>query len=231
MKKIQFAVACAVVMSTGILSAGPVVITGYDIDNTYISGTGDWAHTYSGAITPVSGDVANYTGGSGTLNNGVIEVDVDTTQLFNYPLDSSPVITLYLDDYYSLNSLLISGGDFLSNFVPGELAGLDVTIGSSTENFITSPQGINVDFRFADDFVDFTGSSLDGLVTNQLKLSGFNSNLNAHNSFSIAEITLDGTSVESTPEPTSLAIFGIGALCMGAGAARRRRKEQQAAKG
>ncbi|PHR88861.1 MAG: hypothetical protein COA78_36210 [Blastopirellula sp.] len=34
---------------------------------------------------------------------------------------------------------------------------------------------------------------------------------------------------EATPEPTSLAIFGIGALCMGAGAARRRRKEKQAA--
>lgn len=37
------------------------------------------------------------------------------------------------------------------------------------------------------------------------------------------------TTMEPTPEPTSLAIFGIGALCMGAGAARRRRKEKLAA--
>ncbi|PHR86588.1 MAG: hypothetical protein COA78_37830 [Blastopirellula sp.] len=37
------------------------------------------------------------------------------------------------------------------------------------------------------------------------------------------------STVKPVPEPTSLAIFGIGALCMGAGAARRRRKEKQAA--
>ncbi|PHS11067.1 MAG: hypothetical protein COA78_10475 [Blastopirellula sp.] len=35
--------------------------------------------------------------------------------------------------------------------------------------------------------------------------------------------------VDTVPEPTSMAIFGIGALCMGAGAARRRRKEKLAA--
>ena len=37
------------------------------------------------------------------------------------------------------------------------------------------------------------------------------------------------TNLAAVPEPTSLAIFGIGALCMGAGAARRRRKEKLAA--
>ncbi|PHS07374.1 MAG: hypothetical protein COA78_13510 [Blastopirellula sp.] len=38
------------------------------------------------------------------------------------------------------------------------------------------------------------------------------------------------TNLAAVPEPTSLAIFGIGALCFGgAGAARRRRKEKQAA--
>ncbi|PHS14349.1 MAG: hypothetical protein COA78_05960 [Blastopirellula sp.] len=38
-----------------------------------------------------------------------------------------------------------------------------------------------------------------------------------------------GVKPSMIPEPTSLAIFGIGALCMGAGAARRRRKQKQAA--
>ena len=42
-------------------------------------------------------------------------------------------------------------------------------------------------------------------------------------------VVIEALQVEATPEPTSLAIFGIGALCMGAGAARRRRKEKQAA--
>ncbi|PHS06950.1 MAG: hypothetical protein COA78_13835 [Blastopirellula sp.] len=228
MRKIQIVIACLAVMFTGIVSAGPVIITSYDIEGANISGAGGWGHTYTGTITPIGGGFANYSGGSGTLNNGTVETTPQTTHIFNYPSDSSPVITLNFDDFYSLNSLLISGGDFSGNSLPGILFELDITIGSTTETFSTIGQGFSASSGFADDFVDLTGSSLNGLVTNQLTLSNFKSSYLDTNGFSIAEITLDGTT-EVTPEPTSLAIFGIGALCMGAGAARRRRKEKLAA--
>ncbi|PHS18389.1 MAG: hypothetical protein COA78_02645 [Blastopirellula sp.] len=45
----------------------------------------------------------------------------------------------------------------------------------------------------------------------------------------VANLDLSEASMTSTPEPTSLAIFGIGALCFGGAAARRRRKEKLAA--
>ena len=44
---------------------------------------------------------------------------------------------------------------------------------------------------------------------------------------SIGEIAFDTSSAAAVPEPSSLAVFGIGACVAGVGAARRRRKKQQ----
>jgi len=210
---------------SGFANAGLITITGYDIENANTSGTGGWGHTFDGTITPTSGSKANYLGGSGTLNNGIIETSAGTTQLFNYPSESSPIITLYLDGFYSLNNLLISGGNFGDNSIPGELIGLDVTINSISESFVTASQGMVVLSGLADDFVNFSGSSLAGLVTNKLILSNFDSNWSSYNTFSIAEITLDGTreaEPSQVPEPSTLVIFALGIM----GLASRRFKKQ-----
>ncbi|PHR86874.1 MAG: hypothetical protein COA78_37615 [Blastopirellula sp.] len=45
--------------------------------------------------------------------------------------------------------------------------------------------------------------------------------------FLINGFTYDDKEIPQVPEPTSLAIFGLGTLCMGFGAARRRRKEKE----
>lgn len=206
MKKIAVLLSCFLMSS--IANAGLINIESYDIDNATIAGTGGWNHSYSGTITPVSGGIADYSGGSGTLNNGIIETTNPTTQLFNYPTETSPVITLYLDGLYSFDNLIISGGDFLSNTIPGTLTDLDITIGSTTVSFATIATGLTNGSRYADDSVNFSGSLLDGLVADKITLSGFKSSWSSYNTFSIAEISLNGEP-SSIPEPTSVALFGL----------------------
>lgn len=198
--------------------AGPIAITSYDITNAMIAGTGGWSHTYSGVITQLGNGVANYSGGSGTLNNGVIETNHPITQLFNYPQQTSPVITLFFDGFYTIESLLIYGGNFLGNSIPGTLTGLNISINGISENFSTSGQGLFSNGRYADDFASLTGSSLQGLVTNQISLSGFTSTWGT-NTFSIAEISISGEVAQlpapaSVSAPASLGLLGLGLMLM-----------------
>ena len=150
----------------------PISTISYDITDTHTSGQGGWAHTYDGTITTITGNIANYSGGSGTLNDGIIGTSEQTTQLF-YTADTNPVITLFLDGFYSIDSLLIYGGNITNNGLPGTLTGFDVTVNSITESFLTTAQGLTGFSGLSDDFVDFTGSSLAGLVTDRIILSGF----------------------------------------------------------
>lgn len=223
--KFNTIISLALFAIAGAATAAPITITGYDIESTFVSGEGGWAHYYNGTITSTgtinNGTVANYTGGSGTLNDGVIGTSHNQTQLFNYPGTSSPIITLYLDGLYSIDSLLIYGGNFLANSIPGEITALDITIGSTTQHFNTIGQGMSSGGRYADDYVDLTGTTLAGLVTDQVILSGFDSSWGGYDTFSITEISLTGTEGMAVPEPAILALLGFGLV--GFGLKRRRR--------
>lgn len=196
--------------------AAPITITGYDILNATISGSGGWSHNYSGTITNTGPDTANYTGGSGTLNNGVVENTHSGSQLFNWPNFHAPIITLYLDDFYTIDDITLDSGDW-SNTIPGTLTGLDLSIGAVTDSFLT------VEPSAHKEFVDLSGSALNGLVTNTLVLSGFTSTWSSFQTFNISEITLNGVQT-NIPEPTVLALMGVGLA--GLGFARRKNKAQ-----
>ena len=121
--------ATAVVTLGTAASAAPVSIIGYDIAQTPRSGFGCWFHDYDGTVTytgrTVSGSVvcsadgsqiANYSGGSGTLNDGVISTSTIGTHLFTTRnaddgVPISPVITLYLGETYVVNVIRLFGGD------------------------------------------------------------------------------------------------------------------------
>jgi MYXO-CTERM domain-containing protein len=210
----------AVVVAAGAASAGTVTVTGYDIQNAARSGFGGWAHTYNGTITDTGSGNANgigftradYTGaGDGTLNDGLEGTGPGDTQLFANNSFASPVITVYLDGFYTIDNITLftfQGG----NFIPGSVAGYDVTIGGVTESFLSSEPTDN------DEFVNILGSTLDGISDNKVILSNFlhDGSHNLHEIFAIGEIGING----QVPAPGALALLGIAGL-----AARRRRRD------
>lgn len=213
-------VAVAAVMVAGAAGAGTVTVTGYDVQNAARSGFGSWAHTYGGTITDTGAGSANgfgftradYTGaGSGTLNDGSPGTSIADTQLFANNSFASPVITLYLNGSFSITDLTLFSFD-TGNSIPGTILGLDVTIDGVTESFVTTEPTAN------DEFINLVGSSLDGLVDNQVILSNFihDGSNSLNEMFCIGEVTLNGDVV---PAPGAIALLGFAAV-----ATRRRRR-------
>jgi len=196
------------------LSAAPVSIIGYDVAQTPRSGFGCWFHDYSGTIAntgrTVSGSVvctadgdqiANYSGGSGTLNDGVISSSTSGTHLFTtrnaddgQPI--TPVITLYLGGTFVINTIRFFGGDIEYNALPGALNGVTVEIGGNSIALATTPFGTpNAIGVPTDDLVDLTNTSLGAIPTDRIVLRNFTAEFFGFpfDQFSITEITVDGT--------------------------------------
>ena len=140
--RISLALVTAFYLFTSAASAAPI-ITGYDVIDAATSGCGGWAHSYTGTIVTTGGfdgcTRANYSGGAGTMADGAIGTNILESQLFRFTSSGAyaPSITLYLDSEYFVSA--ISLFNFPSgNAIPGNITGLDVGIGVSTQSFATS---------------------------------------------------------------------------------------------
>ena len=213
--------------------ADPISVVSYDVVHALASGAGGWHHAYTGSITPTGamnflGPIADYTGGSGTLNDGVVGRTENDTQLF--VTNSAPAITLHFDHAHRVSTIALLGGDIFNNSLPGAIEGtVTVTANGMTARLPVKPfgriNGAGTDHFPINDLLAFAGSPLDGLVTNRITLSGFQSSIVSEavsdRLFSITEIQVNGAA-DPVPEPATLLLVGS-ALALGSLRARRRR--------
>jgi len=215
-----------VMLSASVAQADSIPLIRYDITNALVSGTGAWFHVYTGSMTPVvPGVTADYAGGGGTLNDGVIGTSEDDTQLFDVATDSA--ITLYLGAFYHVNMISLFGGNIPTNSVPGALHGPVTVTANGTTAAINAQAYGSVRSAIGNPVNDrllFTGSPLQNVFTDRLTLRGFHSELldGAVGYYSFTEITVEGPG-PVVPEPATLTLFGTGLL----GAALRRRRRRQ----
>jgi len=199
------------------VSADPVTISSYDIQQTPISGFGFWYHTYTGIITNTgrfdSGfDIADYSGGSGTLNDKLIATDgVPLTSigdhLFVNRNDSTgspivPVITLHLDGTYKISQIRIFGGEGFCNIIPGAIDGATIEIVGMAIPIPTSPFGTaNCIGIQPNDRLDLSNTSLASIPTNQIILRNITATYGSSllDQFAITEIEVDGTKALNIP--------------------------------
>lgn len=217
----KLAVVAGLLVAAGVAGADPVAITSYDIEHTQLSGWGGWGHSYSGTIVSDGAGAYNYSGGSGTLNDGSNGANVSQAHLFDNTI--GPVITLHLGATVNVNSISIFGGDF-SNGIPGNLQGLTVSFGGPGMGLSTIAFGPNFGLGPVDDLVDLAGTGLESIATDTIVLSGFIGAPCCGSQYfpSIAEIRIDGVAaVANVPEPLSLALVGVGLV----GLSLSRRKE------
>ncbi len=205
----------AMFFSTSALAIAPntPTITGYNIENAAPSGTGNWAHDYAGNIIDLGNGLRDYEGGTGTLADGVIGNSVLTSQLFRITDNTS--ITVFLDDYYAINSISLFGGP-TSNAIPGQIT--EATFTFSTLDLGFTKTGMPFGDPSSGDIPVNDLFEFDYLTpfVNQFTISNISGDWGGY--YSITEIQ-----VSAVPEPSTYALMLGGLGLVGFMAMRRRR--------
>lgn len=205
MKKLLTFAAVALFTSTAFSATNFATITGYDLHGAW-----DQDSSYTGTETPTwqllptgSNDTLSYTGGKGLLTNG------DTTIGQNILIgDPSTSITIFLDDFYSIDKIFLFTPDGTIN----SLGNLTINnsgffMSSITDNLASIDPSYNL----------YTGTHTPFLPVDQVTLSDFS----ADSYFlTLSEIQI---SVSVVPEPSTYALMLGGLGLIGFMAARRRR--------
>ena len=196
----------AIFIMIGQIIAVPTFST-YDVTNARTSGYGGWGHSYYGTITMIGSGIANYSGGSGSLNDGITETaNTGNTQLF-WSLDN-PVITLHLDTVSTISNIEFHSWPS-GNGIPGTLRGARVTIGGVSVDYSC------VDFGTRDDRITLN-SSQNNIATNTVQLSNWIPGYSSY--FSISELTLNGNEASVVTPNLSVTNTNFGNVRVGTSA-------------
>jgi hypothetical protein len=216
MKRDTRCVVLLVVCVLGLAFSAPgetVKIKTYDVKSAMRSGYGCWYHAYFGTIsdsgrtsslfgtcTPEGSHIADYSGGSGTLNDNIFSSTTADNQVFSIELaadDGQPVlpaVTLHLDGTFRINRTLVFGGYVEGYVLPGALSGATVEINGTTVDLPVTPIGSpNSVGLYPDGALVLTGTPLEGLPTSEIVLKNFKASIfgGYYDHFSLTEIQLD----------------------------------------
>ncbi|PHS07375.1 MAG: PEP-CTERM sorting domain-containing protein [Blastopirellula sp.] len=211
-RTIQLAVACVAVMFTVGQVQAEVI---FSLNNPDLSRNNTWSFgeifTVGGQDLTVNSLGAFDANGDGFVTSGGIPVGI------------------YLESDQSLlvSTNVMSSDPLIGNFRFGDISPLTLLSGEQYRVVAVNRDDLynkTVNAYDVSSLVSYDGYGY-GQFANLTFSNVFTGGTNTHG---VWMANLDA-SPSTVPEPTSLAIFGIGALCMGASAARRRRKEKQAA--
>jgi hypothetical protein len=191
-------------------SSAATIISSYNISSTEMSGYGGWSFNYTGTITPIGGGLANYTDGGGTLNDGLLPPTEANNQLFLST--TNPVITVFLNGYYDISSLHIESGITDGNLIPGDITGLTVSLGSSSQSYTPTTS-------HTDQAILLNGTQ-SAIAVNSFTLSNFSATY--YNQFAIGELVVNGSPIAAVPEPSTWAMMILGFAGVGFMAYRRK---------
>lgn len=211
----------------GRAKADMITVTSYDIDHGRPDGFGNWHNTYNGTITPNGDGTVQYSGGSGTLNDGVLPTGTNNSQL--YQLSDNSVTTLHLGGGLSNVTTIDLYGFNDFNAYPGDIGTVEVTINGVSAEFTATgfgPTNLGNGLPINEQ-IDLSGSILGTLPTNEVALQVL-STKGGYTEYQIGEAQVFG-SPAAAPEPTSLTLLGIGCVGLLGYAGLRRRKARKAA--
>lgn len=191
-------------LAFSLASQATPIISSYDISNAEASGFGGWSNAYSGTITATGGGLYSYTGGSGTLNDGITPTNHINNQLFT--LADNSTITLHLNTLSNISELNILGGA-IGNMIPGTLTGATITIGALSVALSSTAWGATCSSGLCNDKFSLAGSGLDLLATNTITLSNFTGGWSGY--YNIGEVTVAGVNA-AVPAPATFALLGLG---------------------
>jgi hypothetical protein len=194
-------------------AAGETVkIKTYDVKSAVRSGYGCWSHVYLGTITDTGRTasdngactndgthIADYSGGSGTLNDNIFSFTTDDNQLLSIGLadDGQPIlpeITLHLDGTFQINRIMLFGG-YVEYFAPpGAVYGATVEINGTSVDLPVTPIGSpNQLGIYPDGALVLTGTPLEGLPATEIVLKNFKASIFGapYDLFSLTEVQVD----------------------------------------
>lgn len=177
----------------------------YDIVNTLGAANGSIDSSfYTGTVAFVNGGF-NYTGGSGTLNDGI--TDGTTSQLFQG--GGATTVTLHLSGNSRLNGIDIWGAPAFWDPFQSMLSNVAVTINGQSLLFTSA--GRNCAAGICQAINSFSGTIFDGIVTDTVVLSRFLTH-GYDRSFRITEIAVNGVSAVPEPETYAMMLLGLGLI-------------------
>ncbi|MGK5045184.1 PEP-CTERM sorting domain-containing protein [Janthinobacterium sp. GB4P2] len=246
MKKMLLSLTGIGLLMLSALANAQSVLT-YDIKNGVTPNLMTWPATYSGAITPNSNlsgydygrpgglsalPLFDYTGGSGTLNDGA-KLDKYPYHFFFSSMDQSSITlhlsspsTIHTIDFFSPTTETALGNAYGS----GNLSGATISFGGQSVSLSSDPWGPTCYLTSCNDRFNLLGTSLDGMVTDTITISNFSvSRPELDPLFFVSEITVNGAangglpSIPAVPEPQTYAML-LGGLAVAGFMARRRKQ-------